>query len=183
MLNRSSNKMPCENYLFEDYRSKSGIRSWILALAISGRSPRFPKKISSSCQIYRFHKVRRQVNGKCRWFRLEKEYTDWNREELSFTRWSELVTLHLFLFKLSNELYVRQLCLLIFYEPVFYFPLPKVRTVPTIPPWISLSGPQLARWDCQCIRTLCFPWRWCFADSQSWGPAGFSELYHSRRLQ
>jgi len=27
----------CENYLFEDYYWKSGIRNWILALALSGR--------------------------------------------------------------------------------------------------------------------------------------------------
>jgi len=38
MLNKSSNKKACENYLFEDYRSKSSIRSWILALAITGRT-------------------------------------------------------------------------------------------------------------------------------------------------
>jgi hypothetical protein len=37
MLNKSIEKRDCENYLFEDYRSKSGTGIWILALRSSGR--------------------------------------------------------------------------------------------------------------------------------------------------
>jgi len=33
-------KCECENYLFEDYRWKSGIKNWILTLWSSGRSSR-----------------------------------------------------------------------------------------------------------------------------------------------
>ncbi len=32
MLNKSINKMPCENYLLKDYHLKSGITIWFLAL-------------------------------------------------------------------------------------------------------------------------------------------------------
>jgi hypothetical protein len=36
MLNKSINRTPCENYLFEDYGLKSGITTWILGLRTSG---------------------------------------------------------------------------------------------------------------------------------------------------
>ena len=37
---KESNKKSCENYLFEDYRWKSGIPIRILALMTSGSNPR-----------------------------------------------------------------------------------------------------------------------------------------------
>jgi hypothetical protein len=36
MWNESTNKKPCENYLFEDYHLKSDIPIWIFALWTSG---------------------------------------------------------------------------------------------------------------------------------------------------
>ncbi len=48
-------KSVCENYLFEDYRSKSCIRSRILALAILGRTKRnFPFEIFRNRLIRKF---------------------------------------------------------------------------------------------------------------------------------
>ena len=40
---------------------------------VSGRSPRFPRKISSSCQIYRFHKSLQATIFKDRRLRVERE--------------------------------------------------------------------------------------------------------------
>jgi len=40
MSHLSIEKLPCENYLFKDYRLESGIAMWILALMTSGRNPR-----------------------------------------------------------------------------------------------------------------------------------------------
>jgi len=36
MLNKSINEEACENYLFKDYRLKSDMTIWILALMTSG---------------------------------------------------------------------------------------------------------------------------------------------------
>jgi hypothetical protein len=49
MLRLSNKKQSCENYLFEDYRWKSGITIWILTLKSSGSNvallpPWLPKK-------------------------------------------------------------------------------------------------------------------------------------------
>jgi hypothetical protein len=38
MLDKSTNKMSWENYLFDDYHWKSGITTWVLALRISGET-------------------------------------------------------------------------------------------------------------------------------------------------
>jgi hypothetical protein len=37
-VDKSIDKEPCENYLFEDYRLKSGITIWILTLKSSGET-------------------------------------------------------------------------------------------------------------------------------------------------
>jgi hypothetical protein len=39
MLDKSTNKMSWENYLFDDYHWKSGITTWVLALRTSGSYP------------------------------------------------------------------------------------------------------------------------------------------------
>jgi len=43
MFEKSINKKFCENYLFEDYRLKSGIEKRIPNLTTSGSYPHFPK--------------------------------------------------------------------------------------------------------------------------------------------
>jgi len=54
MSHLSIEKLPCENYLFKDYRLESGIAMWILALMTSGRTRHFLKACGSKDEFGAF---------------------------------------------------------------------------------------------------------------------------------